>query len=65
MSFVFVDSSVWIDYFRGAETPRPSTALDSLARPQEAVVGDLVLMEVLQGYRNLRELQAPRRPSGS
>ena len=33
-------------------------ALDSLLGRSEAVVGDLVLMEVLQGYRNLREFQA-------
>ena len=55
MSLVFVDSAVWVDYFRGLET-MAAAALDVLLGRNEAVVGDLVLMEVLQGYRNLREL---------
>jgi predicted nucleic acid-binding protein len=51
---VFVDSSVWIDYFRGADN-RAVTLLDGLLGRSEAVVGDLVLLEVLQGYRLARD----------
>lgn len=46
---IFVDSSVWIDYFRGlhsAETDR----LDRLLGEEELVTGDVVLAEVLQGF---------------
>ena len=57
MSQVFVDSSVWVDYFRGIQT-MATTALDDLLGRSEAVLGDLVLMEVLQGYRDLRELRS-------
>ena len=57
MSQVFVDSSVWVDYFRGVQT-MATTALDGLLGRNEAVVGDLVLMEVLQGYRDLCELRS-------
>ena len=57
MSLVFVDSSVWVDFFRGAETIA-TTALDVLLGRNEAVIGDLVLMEVLQGYRSTREMRA-------
>ena len=56
MSQVFVDSSVWVDYFRGIET-LATVALDHLLGRNEAVIGDLVVMEVLQGYRNLREMR--------
>ena len=51
---VVVDSSVWIDYFNG----RPSLqtdALDGLLGRRHVVVGDLILAEVLQGFRRDRE----------
>ena len=54
---VLVDTSVWVDYFRGVETT-VTAALDVLLGRSEAVVGDLVLMEVLQGYRSTREMRA-------
>lgn len=46
---IFVDSSVWIDYFRGAATPE-ADRLDLFLGQQELIVGDLVLTEVLQGF---------------
>lgn len=46
---ILVDSSVWIDYFRGAES-RETDRLDSLLGEQELAVGDVVLAEVLQGF---------------
>ncbi|WP_166039564.1 PIN domain nuclease [Sphingosinicella sp. YJ22] len=46
---IFVDSSVWIDYFRGSATPE-TDRLDALLGQQELIVGDLVLTEVLQGF---------------
>ena len=57
MSLVLVDSPVWVDFFRGAETIA-ATTLDVLLGRNEAVIGDLVLMEVLQGYRSTREMRA-------
>ncbi len=47
---ILVDSSVWVDYFRGADTAatrRLQLALDS----EPALTGDLVLAEVLRGFR--------------
>jgi len=41
-----VDSSVWIDYFRGINT-RQSDTLDSLLGDEPLAIGDLVLTEVL------------------
>jgi predicted nucleic acid-binding protein len=47
---VLVDSSVWIDYLRGATT-RETQTLDSLLSEDTVAVGDLIVMEVLQGVR--------------
>ena len=51
-----VDSSVWIDFFAGAE--RPTTEmLEALLDHGEVriVVPDLVLFEVLRGFRHERD----------
>ena len=48
---ILVDSSVWIDYFNGQATPQVDT-LDHLLGTQPLAVGDLILVEVLQGFRH-------------
>lgn len=48
---IVVDSSVWINQLRGVET-RGVRALESLSNPLQIIVGDLVLLEVLQGARS-------------
>jgi predicted nucleic acid-binding protein len=57
---ILVDSSVWVDYFRGTAT---STAamLDSLLGVQPVIVGDLILTEVLQGFTADRDYRIARR----
>ncbi len=47
---IVVDSSVWIDYFGGKTTPAAET-LDSLLGETPIAAGDLMLVEVLQGFR--------------
>ncbi|MBA5606870.1 PIN domain nuclease [Duganella sp. FT3S] len=47
---ILVDSSVWIDYFRGIAT-RQTDALDALLGRELLATGDLILTEVLQGFR--------------
>ena len=44
-----VDSSVWIDYFKGTITPQ-TEKLDSLLGREPLAIGDLILAEVLQGF---------------
>lgn len=51
---ILVDSSVWIDYFRGDPTPE-SDRLDKLLGVEPLATGDLVLTEVLQGFDDERE----------
>lgn len=46
---ILVDSSVWIDYFRGTQTPA-TDRLDALLGVEPVATGDLVLAEVLQGF---------------
>ncbi len=46
-----VDSSVWIDYFNGKHSPQ-TNALDHALGAQEIIIGDLILTEVLQGFRS-------------
>lgn len=46
---ILVDSSVWIDYFRGSDTGQ-SDKLDSRLGNEPLAIGDLILTEVLQGF---------------
>jgi predicted nucleic acid-binding protein len=59
---ILVDSSVWIDFFNG----RPGPLVDRLAdllQDGSAPLGmpDLVLFEVLRGFRHEQDFQAARR----
>ncbi len=47
---ILVDSSVWVDYFNGNVT-RESDFLDALLGREPVAIGDLILTEVLQGFR--------------
>ena len=46
---ILVDSSVWIDYFRGIQSPQ-TDRLYALLGNEPIATGDLVLAEVLQGF---------------
>ena len=46
---VLVDSSVWVDFFNGVDTPDVD-ALDGLLGSGRILTGDLILAEVLQGF---------------
>ena len=48
---ILVDSSTWIDYFRGVSTAQ-TAKLDSLLDREPLAIGDLILAEVLQGFTN-------------
>ncbi|WP_310390208.1 PIN domain nuclease [Roseateles sp.] len=57
---ILVDSSVWIDYFRGTPTPQ-SERLDALLGTTRLAVGDLIVIEVLQGVRDDKAFNAVRK----
>jgi hypothetical protein len=52
---ILVDSSVWIAHLQGRATPQTAT-LEAVAAREPLLVGDLILLEVLQGARD--DLQA-------
>lgn len=54
-----VDSSVWIDYFNGTPSAE-ADLLDGLIGRERLVVGDLILAEVLQGFRREQDFVAAR-----
>ena len=56
---IVVDSSVWIDYFTGRNTPQ-SDKLHSLLGQELVAVGDLILSEVLQGFRTDKDFHKAR-----
>ncbi len=57
---ILVDSSVWIDYFRGTVTPQ-SDRLDQLLGTVPLAIGDLVLVEVLQGFSLDKEFRQAKK----
>ena len=57
---ILVDSSVWIDYFRGTQTPQ-TEKLDGLLSREPIAVGDLILTEVLQGFGSERDFNEAKR----
>ena len=56
---ILVDSSVWIDFFNGRES-RETDLLTRLLRRRVLLTGDLILAEVLQGFRQDRDMEAAR-----
>jgi hypothetical protein len=57
---ILVDSSVWIDYFRGTATPE-AELLDGLLGTELVATGDLILAEVLQGFVSDRDFNQARK----
>jgi len=57
---ILVDSSVWIDYFRGTATPQ-ADKLDALLDTEPIATGDLILAEVLQGFVSDRDFNQARK----
>ncbi len=55
-----VDSSVWIDFFRGVNTVE-TEKLDRLLGSAPVAIGDLILTEVLQGFESDRDFERVRK----
>jgi predicted nucleic acid-binding protein len=58
-----VDSTVWIDYFNGRVTPQTDYLHNAVASIP-ILVGDLILTEVLQGFRQDADFEAARQAMG-
>lgn len=57
---ILVDSSVWVDYFRGASTAQ-AEKLDSLLGTEPLAIGDLILTEMLQSFDSDRDFNQAKR----
>ena len=56
---ILVDSSVWIDYFNGRQN-NATDSLDALLSQDTVLMGDLILMEILQGFRKQQDFDTAR-----
>jgi predicted nucleic acid-binding protein len=57
---ILVDSSVWIDYFRGTNSVA-AESLDQLLQAEPVAIGDLILAELLQGFTSESDFAEARK----
>jgi predicted nucleic acid-binding protein len=57
---VIVDTSVWIDYFNGNITPE-TTILDDALGKKAVAIGDLIVLEILRGFRTDKDYNAAKK----
>ena len=48
---IFVDTSVWIDFFNGRDTAEIDL-LDNALGNETVAIGDLIALEILQGFKS-------------
>lgn len=56
---ILVDSSVWVDYFNGVRSSE-TDFLDAKLGVEPVTIGDLILTEVLQGFRSDSDYRTAR-----
>ena len=56
---ILIDSSVWINYFNGIPTWQ-TDLLDNYLSNVPVVIGDLILAEVLQGFRSDKDYETAK-----
>ncbi len=56
---ILVDSSVWIEFFNGRDTTE-TTLLGAFLSTDTICIGDIVLAEVLQGFRSDKDYRIAR-----
>ncbi len=56
---IMVDSSVWIDFFNGVESVE-TNKLDEMLGLEEIATGDLIMTEVLQGFRSDKDFKTAK-----
>jgi predicted nucleic acid-binding protein len=56
---IVVDSSVWVDFFNGTSTAEVERLGASLG-VMPVAIGDLILVEVLQGFRSEKDVATAR-----
>ena len=56
---VVVDTTIWIDYVNGIDTPG-TKALDYELMHNQVITGDLIMAEFLQGFRDDKDFEAAK-----
>ena len=56
---IVADTSVWIDFFNGADSPGVGSLRAAITNA-EVIMGDLILTEVLQGFRSDKNYRTVR-----
>jgi hypothetical protein len=60
---IIADTSVWIDYFSGTESAE-TNILDSALENGIVAIGDIIFLEILQGFRNDKDYKLARAKLG-
>ncbi len=53
---IVADTSVWIDYFNGILAPH-TDQLDEVLGTEMVIIGDIIITELLQGFKNDRNFE--------
>lgn len=54
---IVVDTSVWIDYLKGVLSAK-TDLLDSMLEKETILIGDVILMEILQGIKSQQQFKS-------
>jgi predicted nucleic acid-binding protein len=57
---IVVDTSAWIDYFRGIIVPH-TEILDAELQKNMIITGDLIIVELLQGFKTKRAYERAKK----
>lgn len=57
---ILVDRSVWIDFFNGIQNT-PTNRLSNLLSTELVSMGDIIVLEVLQGIHNEQDFQMTKK----
>ncbi len=58
---ILVDTTVWIDFFRGVQTPKVATLEQAIHAREDLCCCGFILTEILQGIRDDKELVSTKR----
>jgi predicted nucleic acid-binding protein len=61
---ILVDTSVWIDYFNGTGNEY-TDKLDAALEQGNVAIGDLIFLEILQGFKSDRDYRRAKTTLGS
>jgi len=57
---ILVDTSVWINFFNGSDSPSVHILEELIVAEEDIVISDLILAEILPGFRKDRDFTAAR-----